>query len=137
MEMSTSLEGRAVATETEVVAKAQRRRFPAAEKLRILREADGCKRPGELGALLRREGLFSSHLAKWRAARKRGELAGLAARLRGPQAQRPDPRDRRIAELERELKRVTARLERAEALIEVQKRVSLLLGVPLESSGKD
>jgi len=137
MEMSTSLEGRAVATETEVVAKAQRRRFPAAEKLRILREADGCKRPGELGALLRREGLFSSHLAKWRAARKRGELAGLTARRRGPPAQRPDPRDRRIAELEREIKRVTARLERAEALIEVQKKVSLLLGVPLESSGKD
>jgi transposase-like protein len=91
MEMSTSLEGSPVGAKTEVVAKAQRRRFPAAEKLRILREAEGCKRPGELGALLRREGLFSSHLAKWRAARKRGELAGLAARRRGPQAQRPDP----------------------------------------------
>ena len=80
------LEGVPVALETEVVAKAQRRRFTAAEKLRVLRQADGCAKPGEVSALLRREGLYSSHLASWRAARQRGELAGLAPRARGPKA---------------------------------------------------
>ena len=124
-------------TETEVVAKARRRRFTAQEKLRVLKEADGCTRPGELGALLRREGLYSSHLSAWRAARQRGELAGLTPRRRGPLPQRPDPRDRRIAELERETRRLQARLERAEGLIEVQKKVSQLLGIPLASDAKD
>ena len=123
--------------ENEVVAKARRRRFTAAEKLRVLREADGCTKPGELGALLRREGLYSSHLAAWRAARQRGELAGLTPRARGPKAKRVDPRDRKIAELEREARRLQARLERAEGLIEVQKKVSQLLGIPLASDGKD
>jgi len=123
--------------ETEVVAKAQRRRFTAAEKLRVLREADGCTKPGELGALLRREGLYSSHLSAWRAARQRGELAGLTARARGPKPRPVDPRDRKLAEQAREITRLQARLERAEGLIEVQKKVSQLLGIPLESDGKD
>ena len=123
--------------ETEVVAKAQRRRFTAAEKLRVLRAADGCTKPGELGALLRREGLYSSHLAAWRGARQRGELAGLAPRARGPKAKPVDPRDRRLAEQAREIARLQARLERAEGLIAVQKKVSQLLGIPLESDGKD
>ena len=134
--MSTMLEGVPVALETEVVAKAQRRRFTAAEKLRVLRQADGCAKPGEVSALLRREGLYSSHLASWRAARQRGELAGLAPRARGPKAKPVDPRDRRLAELERDNRRLQARLERAEGLIEVQKKVSQLLGIPLESDGK-
>ncbi len=123
--------------ETEVVAKARRRRFTAKEKLRVLREAERCTRPGELGALLRREGLYSSHLSTWRAARQRGELAGLAPRRRGPPPQRPDPRERKIAELERDNHRLLARLERAEGLIEVQKKVSQLLGIPLASDAKD
>ena len=135
--MSTSLEAPQMSLETEVVAKARRRRFTAAEKLRVLREADGCTKPGELGALLRREGLYSSHLAAWRAARQRGELAGLAPRARGPKAKPVDPRDRRLAEQAREIARLQARLERAEGLIEVQKKVSQLLGIPLESDGKD
>ena len=122
--------------ETEVVAKAQRRRFTAAEKLRVLREADRCTKPGELGALLRREGLYTSHLSAWRAARQRGELAGLRPRARGPKAKLVDPRDRRIAELERDKQRLQARLERAEGLIEVQKKVSQLLGIPLASDEK-
>ena len=122
--------------ETEVTTKARRRRFTAAEKLRVLKEADRCTKPGALGALLRREGLYSSHLSAWREARKRGELAGLTPRARGPRPQRPDPRDRRIAELERETRRLQARLERAEGLIEVQKKVAQLLGVPLASDEK-
>jgi transposase-like protein len=134
--MSTMVEGLPVALETEVVAKAQRRRFTATEKLRVLREADRCTKPGELSALLRREGLYSSHLSSWRVARRNGELAGLTPRARGPKAKPVDPRDRKIAELERETRRLQARLERAEGLIEVQKKVSQLLGIPLESDGK-
>jgi len=107
--------------ETEVVAKAQRRRFTAEYKRRIVREADRCTKPGELGALLRREGLYSSHLTSWRAARDRGELAGLAPKPRGPKATPADPRDKKIVEQERELARWKQRAERAEALVEVQK----------------
>jgi transposase-like protein len=122
--------------ETEVVAKAVRRRFTAAEKLRILKEADRCTRPGELSALLRREGLYSSHLSTWRAARRNGELAGLAPRPRGPKAKPVDPRDRKLAEQSREIARLQARLERAEGLIELQKKVAQLLGTPLPSDEK-
>ncbi len=120
-----------VAPEIEVVAKPERRRFTAEYKRRILRAADACRQPGEVAALLRREGLYSSHLAAWRAARRRGELTALAPKARGPKPTRPDPRDRTIAELKRELARVTARAERAEALVELQKKVSDLLGVTL------
>jgi len=122
--------------ETEVTAKATRRRFTAAEKLRVLKEADRCTKPGQLGALLRREGLYSSHLSAWRAARQRGELAGLAPRARGPKARPVDPRDRKIADQAREISRLQARLERAEGLIEVQKKVAALLGTSLESDAK-
>ena len=132
--MSRAMETSGMTVETEVVAKARRRRFTAAEKLRVLREADCCTRPGELGALLRREGLYSSHLSAWRGARQRGELASLASRPRGPQPQRPDPRDRKIAELERELRRATARAERAEGLVELQKKAAEILGLPLPES---
>jgi transposase len=127
------LEARTVSPtrEVEVLAKAERRRFPAEYKLRILKEADACRLPGELGALLRREGLYSSHLSTWRAARSRGELGGLRARKRGPMAKVRDERDKRICELEREIRRLKARAERAEALVEVQKKLSQLLGIEL------
>jgi len=120
-----------VAPKVEVVAKASRRRFTVEYKRKIVREADGCKTPGAVGALLRREGLYSSHLTAWRAARDRGELAG-AAKKRGPVPQVPDPRDKRIIELERETTRWQKRAERAEALVEVQKKLAALLGTPLE-----
>jgi len=116
----------------EVVAKATRRRFTLDYKRKILREADGCKTPGAIGALLRREGLYSSHLTTWRAARDRGELAG-ASRKRGPVPRVPDPRDKRITELERENARWRKRAERAEALVEIQKHIAALLGTPPES----
>jgi transposase-like protein len=135
--MSTTMEGVPLAHETEVTAKAQRRRFAAAEKLRVLREADRCTRPGELGALLRREGPYTSHLSQWRKARGRGELAGLAPRARGPQAKPIDPRDRKLVEQGCEMARLQARLERAEGLIAVQHKVSELPGTPFESNGKD
>src|SRR5262247_4816358 len=100
--MSTS--EKALATDVEVVAKATRRRFAVEYKRKILREADGCKTPGAVGSLLRREGLYSSHLTTWRAARDRGDLAG-ASKKRGPIPQVRDPRDKKIAELAREAAR--------------------------------
>lgn len=123
--------------EVEVAEKPVRRRFSAEYKRKVLKEADACVRPGAVGALLRREGLYSSHLTTWRAARERGERAGLAPKKRGPKAVVRDARDRRIAELEREGRRWQARAERAEALVELQKKVSEILGIPLpEPDGK-
>jgi len=103
--------------ETEVSSKAKRRQYTAEAKRRIVREADACTKPGELGALLRREGLYSSHLVTWRAQRDRGELAGLAPRKRGPKPRPVDERDREIALLKRENARLEARLEKAEAIM--------------------
>ena len=114
----------------EVVAKAKRRQFTGEYKRKIVREAEGCKTPGAIGALLRREGLYSSHLTTWRAARDRGELAG-APKKRGPARRVVDPRDTQITELERERTRWQKRAERAEALVELQKQVAALLGTPL------
>ena len=135
--MSTAIRDPQVEVETEVSAKATRRRFTAEYKRRILKEADSCTQPGEMGALLRREELYSSHVTTWRAQQRRGELAGLSAKRRGPQSRRPDPRDRKIAEQEREIARWKARAERAEALVDLQKKVSELLGIQLpEPKGK-
>jgi transposase len=117
----------------EVVEKATRRRFTVEYKRKMVREADACKTPGAVGALLRREGLYSSHLTTWRAARERGELAGPVAKKRGPVARVSDTRDKRIADLERESLRWRKRAERAEALVEVQKNIAALLGTPLEA----
>lgn len=126
-------EGR-VTRGVEVVAKAQRRRFTTAYKRRILQEADRCAKPGEVGALLRREGLYSSHLTTWRAARARGELAGEGAKRRGPKPKPPHPEAKRILQLERENRRLRARAERAEVLVEVQKKLSVLLHQNAEPS---
>ena len=114
----------------EVVAKAMRRRFTVEYKRAIVREADACKTPGAIGALLRREGLYSSHLTTWRGARERGELTG-APKKRGPARRIADPRDERIIELEREGTLWRKRAERAEALVELQKQVAALLGTPI------
>jgi transposase-like protein len=110
----------------EVSAKATRRRFTREYKLSILREADGCRGAGEIGALLRREGLYSSHLTAWRKQRASGILG---SRRRGPQPTRPDPR---LHELQRENRRLKRQLTRAHTVIEVQKKVSTLLGIPLK-----
>jgi len=117
--------------DVQVSAKVPRRRFTAVYKLKIVREADGCSKPGELGALLRREGLYSSHLVTWRRARERGEL--ITAPKRGRKPNPVDPSAKRVAELERENARLTARAERAEALVDLQKKVASLLGRPFPS----
>mgnify|MGYP002642477920 FL=1 len=113
---------------TEVTAKAKRRAFTAEYKRRILRRADACTQPGEIGALLRGEGLYSSHLSDWRTARERGELAELGKR-RGPRARPKDERDQRIKELERDNARLEKRALRAEVLVDLQKKVAELLGM--------
>ena len=119
----------------EVPAKARRRTFTAKYKLEILEEADGCSKPGEIGSLLRREGLYSSHLSKWRDQREAGALAGLTPKKRGRKRRPVDPQARRVAELERENSRLRHKLEQAETIIEVQKKLSLLLeNSPQESS---
>jgi len=109
----------------EVVVRAERRRFTAEYKLCILQEADACRQPGEVGALLRREGLYSSHLTTWRAQRTRGELQGLTPAKRGRKA---DPQAAEVERLRRENDQLQAQLERAELVIEVQKKVSHLFG---------
>jgi len=114
--------------EVEVLEKAKRRNFTVEYKLGVLREADRCRAPGEVGALLRREGLYSSQLYRWRLARERGELAGRGTRKRGPKTKPVDERDKRIARLEREKRKLEARLARAEGLIEAQKKMAELFG---------
>ena len=117
----------------EVSAQATRRRFSADYKRQIVHEADKCTQPGELGALLRREGLYSSSLSVWRRQRDAGELTGLRPSRRGRKARSKDARDQRIAELERLTRRLEAQLARAETVIAIQKKVSTLLGIPLMS----
>jgi transposase len=119
---------------TEVVAKAKRRRFTAAEKLRVLREAEACRGSGEIGALLRREGLYSSYLTTWRRQQELGELEGLSPQKRGP---KPNPQAVELAKLRRENERLQVRLQRAELIIDVQKKVAQMLGETIEAPSLD
>lgn len=112
----------------------RRRSFTAEFKRQVLDEADACKESGgEIGALLRRHGLYSSHLTEWRRAREAGELSGLAPKKRGRKARAKNPLAAEVARLEREVKRQTARAERAERMIELQKKLAELLGEELPS----
>ena len=119
-----------VTEDVQVAAKPRRRTYTAEYKRRILKEADACTAPGAIGALLRREGLYSSLLVEWRRARGRAELAALTPKTRGRKPMPVDPRDRRITELERQLAQMTGRAERAETLVEAQKNLAALLGRP-------
>lgn len=109
----------------EVAAKGKRRSFTTKYKREILAEADKSKKPGEIGAMLRREGLHSSHLAAWRALRAKGELGG-DTKKRGPKPNPVDPSAKRVKQLERELAKALARAERAEFLVEMQKKMQAL-----------
>src|ERR1700693_5259632 len=126
----SALEQAVVGPAIEVVAKATRRRFTVEYKRKIVQEADACKTPGTVGALLRREGLYSSHLTTWRTARERGELAG-APKKRGPVRRGGASRDQKLAEQAREISRWQQRAAWAEALVALQKQVAALLGTPL------
>ena len=113
----------------EVPAQAKRRRFSAEYKLRIVQEADACKEPGEVGALLRREGLYSSHLTAWRKQYREGALAKLRQR-RGPKPEMDRRQAKRIAQLEKDNERLRKRLEQAETIIEFQKKAAALFRDP-------
>jgi transposase-like protein len=123
------------APEPEVLEKPQRRRFTAEYKARILREVESCPE-GARGELLRREGLYSSHLITWRRQRDEGALTALEPKKRGRKAKRRDPLVVENEQLRRELAKVRHRLEQAEVIIEVQKKVSQILGIPLNADGE-
>ena len=126
-------DGRAGATpDPEVVAKPMRRQFTAAYRLRILEEADRCSQPGEVGRLLRREGLYSSHLATWRKARRKGSLRELAAKKRGAKPAERNPLDAKVRMLEAKVERLEHELHTAYTILDVQGRISGLLGLNLE-----
>jgi transposase len=121
----------------EVVPAAKRRRFTAKEKLRILEEADACTEPGELGALLRREGIYSSYLSRWRRERDRGQLQGLSPKRRGLKPPANSELMREMAKLRRENERLRARLAQAETIIEAQKKLSEVLGLAPRENAND
>jgi len=120
--------------DSEVVLKPHRRQYSAEYKQRILQEYDACTEPGGRGAVLRREGLYGSHIITWHRQWARGELAGLAGQKRGPKV---DPQAAEIARLQRDNGRLRERLQRAELIIDVQKNVSRLLGLPLVETEQD
>lgn len=128
----------------EVADKPKRRKFSGEYKLRILKTAEACEVPGEIGALLRREGLYSSHLSAWRRQREKGALSGLSPKKRGrkPKAQTPEAKriaelERKNRQLEREKQRLEAKLKRADLMLDIQKKTSELLGISLEEPMSD
>ena len=120
----------------EVPEQAKRRRFSAKYKLRILQEADACTEKGQLGSLLRREGLYSSILSTWRRQREDGSLKGLTPKKRGRKPTK-NPQSKRVTQLESEVRRLRKKLDQAEAIIEIQKKVAALLGNPINSPDND
>jgi transposase-like protein len=130
------LSARFAAPDPEVVAKPKRRRFSAEYRLRIVEEADRCTQSGDVGRLLRREGLYSSHLTKWREARRDGALRGLTSKKRGAKPKASNPLEPRVRELEAQVARLEKDLHTAHTILDVQKKVAGLLGFNLED-GKD
>jgi transposase-like protein len=112
----------------EVPEKASRRKFTADYKLRVLNEADSCQHAGQRGALLRREGLYSSHLTTWRRQAQQGTLQALSPRRRGPKARTPNPLMKRVTTLEKENQHLRHKLKQAETIIEAQKKIAEILG---------
>jgi hypothetical protein len=113
----------------EVKEQKTRRYFTAKYKLRILQEAENCTQSGEIGALLRREGLYSSHLTTWRRQREKGQLTGLSPKKRGRKKQQKNPLAEKVAKLEKENQKLRLKLKQADTIIEVQKKVSEILGI--------
>jgi len=121
----------------EVSEKASHRSYTAEYKRRILREADGCKAYGQIGALLRREGLYSSNLTAWRRQAERGTLDALSSKKRGPKARKPDTSVRRLAEQEKEIQKLQARLRKAALIIEAQKKIAEIFQIPLDQTEEE
>lgn len=119
--------------DSEVLEKALRRKYPGEYKLRMLQEAETCTLPGQLGALLRREGLYSSHLTTWRRQKEQGMLDALSPKKRGPKTLKRNPLALKVAQLEREIQRLQRKLQQAETIIEVQKKISEILQIPIQN----
>ncbi len=134
MSVSENDKSTAEGTSTEVVSKAQRRQYTAEYKLDILQESEACSLPGEIGALLRREGLYSQLLAKWRDQRECGSLSALSQHRRGPKV---DEQAVELVRLQRENKRLLEKLKQAELIMDVQKKVAQMLGVTLTGNNLD
>ena len=128
---------RRVASDPEVSDKATRRTYTAKYKLKVLREADRCRKPGEIGALLRREGLYSSVLSGWKRQRDAGQLDGLAGKKRGRDGAAREKLTAENKRLRREARRLERELRRAKTIIDIQKKASELLGIPLNSPELD
>jgi transposase len=133
---STEAGTRPAPPDPEVVARPKRRRFTAEYRLRIVEEADQCTQPGAVGRLLRREGLYSSHLTKWREARRSGALHGLRSKKRGVKPKATNPLEPKVRELEAKVVRLEKDLHTAHTILDVQEKVAGLLGFSLEG-GKD
>ena len=127
--------GIAPVPEPEVLEKPIRRRFTTDYKLKIVQEAASCTIPGQIGSLLRREGLYSSHLTYWRHQAHLGTLQALSPKKRGPRKQKPNPLVQKVAQLEKEKQRLAAKLKQAEIIIEVQKKISEIMEIPLDHQG--
>ena len=106
-----------------------RRRFTAAYKLRILQQADACTEPGQIGALLRKEGIYSSNLTTWRKQREKGILDSLTPKKRGRKEMEKNPLSETVARLQKDNQRLMEKLNKAQAIIEVQKKISEILGL--------
>ena len=136
-EQSAGVERSVEGPDPEVRAKAKRRRFTGGYKLRVLRETDALGETGGVGEMLRREGLYSSHLSTWRRERERGALDGLSAKKRGRKANPDTVLARDNERLARRVARLEDRLAQAEAIIDIQKKVASLLGIPLKRQDDD
>jgi transposase len=133
----TSISGHLNAPDPEVAEKQLRRKFTARYKLRILEEADRCTELGQMGALLRREGLYSSNLTTWRRQRDEGQLQALSPKKRGRKRKPKNPLADRVAQLERKNRRLEHELKQARTIIEVQKKISDILGIPQPDIDED
>jgi transposase len=137
MILNQSSNGKIHLPDPEVLEKPVRRRFTADYKLRIVQEADRCTEPGQIGALLRREGLYSSQLGAWRHQRQQGQLQGLRDDKRGRKATVPYPVQIELDQLRRENHRLRHQVQQAELIIDIQKKASLLLGISLSPINPD
>ena len=130
MEPRQGFREEATRPDPQVQEKPVRRRFTASYKLQVVQQADGCRESGDIGRLLRREGLYFSHLTRWRHQRERGSLNGLTPNKRGRKASKCNPLLPEVERLRKENEQLTNRLKQAQLIIEVQKKVSQLLGIP-------
>lgn len=122
--------------ETEVTERPSRRKYSVKYKLQILNEIDSSAKAGEIGAILRREGLYASTVANWRLQKKKGLMEGLSPKKRGPKSSGPDEKDKQIKELELQNRKLQRKLARAHLLLDIQKKISEITGTPL-SEAKD